>query len=322
MGVKDRWEYYYHKGAERVECAPHSLNLEPTNVCNLKCPGCSLSKERERGFMDLDLFSSLVEQAAKIGVEEIRLFLAGEPFLHKQIAQMVEQCTRRGLRSIIHTNASKMTPEQSKSVIEAGLTTISLSIDGDDKETYEAARLGAKFEKTIENARALLTQKQDLGAKQPHVIIQTLVDVGRPLDPPPGLVEQFQGVPVGHYKVLHPHNWRGEADVGDERRESARPNPCMFLWHELSVGWDGRVVGCCADLNGFFFRGDLKTDPILKIWNNRKSRELRRLHARRTPEDHSLCKGCSVPYQNQKVTPLGKVRKQELKKTVKWILGR
>ena len=321
MALRDRWETYYHQGAKRCLCPPHSLNIEPTNACNLRCTHCSLDPDRKRGFMELDRFVELVDQAASIGVEEIRLFLAGEPFLHKQIGQMIRACTDRGLLSIIHTNAAKMKPEHSREAIEAGLSVISISIDGATKQEYEASRCGAEFETTLENTVALLEQKRELGADGLQVIVQTLRPVGQPLSPPRVLRERFAGLPVNHFKVLHPHNWRGEAQVEQTRHETITPNPCMFLWHELSVRWDAKVVGCCADLNGFFIRGDLNSESIIEVWNNEKALELRRVHALGSPDDHPLCKGCSVPYQHQKVTPLSKVRKQEAKRRVKTLLG-
>lgn len=317
MKVRERWEYSYHRGRDNLSCPPHSLNLEPTNACNLACPNCSLDRSRKRGFMDPTLFSTLVEQAATIGVREIRLFLAGEPFLHKDIAKMVGLCQQHGLRSILHTNGALMDAHVSRAVMEAGLSVLSVSFDGADKAAYERARKGADFETTVENIRALLLQKQKSAADDLQVILQTIRPVGEPLEPSAAVVDLFRNLPVDHFKVIHPHNWRGEADVGATRRESERPNPCMFLWHELSVGWDGRVLGCCADLNGFWVRGDLTRQPIREVWNNEASRELRRIHARRAPSLHPLCKDCSVPYQTQKVTPQSRLVFEAVKARIK-----
>lgn len=314
MSIKRRWEYHYHKKNVVLPCPPHSLNLEPTNACNLKCAGCSLDVGRKRGMMDLGLFEKLARQAKQIGTEEIRLFLAGEPLLHKQIVEMVSTCTELSLRSIIHTNATNLTPEMSGRLVEAGLSTISLSIDGADKQTYEVARVGADFETTIENSRALLRYIKECGAEKPYVIIQMLRPENEPLEVPDALRELFRGLEVGHYKVLHYHNWRGEAAALRKKSEGTAPvYPCMFLWHELSVGYDGKVMGCCADLNGFLVRGDLTSESILDVWNNAEAQKLRKLHADGRPWDHPLCADCSVPFHKQKVTPLTNLYKERAK---------
>lgn len=322
MGIKSRWEYHYHKGNQALPCPPHSLNIEPTNICNLNCPGCSLDKGRDHGMMDIALFDQIAKQAADIGIEEVRLFLAGEPFLHKEIIGMISGCTDLGLRSIIHTNGMKLDKDKARGIIDAGLSVISFSIDGADKEEYEKARVGAKFDTVIQNVKALLELKRKGNAELPYVIIQSIIPVGGKLEPPPGLVSIFKRLPVGHFKPLHPHNWRGECDMEKIRAESPRPNPCMFLWHELSVGWDGRVMGCCADLNGFLIRGDLSKETIMDVWNNDEARLLRNVHTQRRPDQHPLCDNCSVPFQNQKVTPLKDVYKQTIKGGIKSLMGR
>jgi radical SAM protein with 4Fe4S-binding SPASM domain len=321
MSLRKRWEYHYHKGATELPVPPRSLNVEPTNVCNLRCGHCSLDRSVPTGYMSLDLFEAIMDQAASIGVEEIRLFLAGEPTLHKQLPEMVAGCTSRGLRSIIHSNATKLTPEKSRALIEAGLTLISVSIDGADPESYEVMRKGAKFDKTIENVQALLQLKKELGSEKPYVIIQTIRPADEPLEPPEELKALFQGLDVGHYKVLHPHNWRGESDVEAAALQNEKPSPCMFLWHELSVRWDGKVLGCCSDLNGSFIRGDLTQDSIMDVWNNHLAVALRRTHVENNHQAHPLCKNCSVPYQKQKVTPVSELYKQRAKSVVKKALA-
>ena len=272
--------------------------------------------------MEMDFFKSIARQAKEIGVKEIRLFLAGEPFVHKGIADMAAFCTEVGLRSIIHTNGMLLDNDKSQAIIDAGLSVISFSIDSADPKTYEAARAGAKFDRVIENAKTLLSLIKERKAKEPYVIIQSIVPVGQELVPDKRLTDLFEGLPVGHFKVLHPHNWRGEADVGESRKESETPNPCMFLWHELSVGWDGKVLGCCADLNGSFIRGDLTKESILDVWNNEKSMGIRGIHGKQSPFEHPLCAQCSVPFQNHKVTSLSNLYKQRLKRVVKSLLGR
>jgi radical SAM protein with 4Fe4S-binding SPASM domain len=214
-----------------------------------------------------------------------------------------------------------MDGEKARAVMEAGLTEISFSIDGIDKASYEHERPGAKFEDTMENIRSLLTQMKKARAKNPRVTIQSIVPVGHDLLPPKHVTQLLTGFGFLHYKVLNPHNWRGEVNIGRTRRESIKPNPCMFLWHELSIGWDGRVMGCCADLNGEFIRGDLKEESILDVWNNEKATALREAHANRAPFAHPLCRSCSVPYQKQKVTPLTRLYRQGIKDTVKAVFG-
>jgi hypothetical protein len=272
--------------------------------------------------MDLGLFGSLVDQAAAIGVREVRLFLAGEPFLHPDLATMIERCTARGLRSQVNTNATAMTPERSRAALDAGVSCLVISLDGADASTYEANRPGATFSRTVENVRALLAQRARRDAARTEVVVQTIRPVGEPLAPPPGLRALFAGLPAPGFKVIHPHNFRGESrEVAAPRRDLAAPVPCKFLWHQLDVAWDGRVLGCCADLNGFLVRGDLTRETILDVWNNEATSALRASH-RRPPSAHALCRDCSIPVQDPRVPSAARLALQEwVKKPAKAVLA-
>lgn len=69
---------------------PLSLQIEPTNCCNVSCICCSTKEStRPRGFMDLQLFREIVDNAANCKVRRLFLYLHGEPFLHPQIVEMI-----------------------------------------------------------------------------------------------------------------------------------------------------------------------------------------------------------------------------------------
>ena len=42
---------------------PHEIIIEPTNVCNLKCPVCptTYGMERKNGFMEFNVFKSIID---------------------------------------------------------------------------------------------------------------------------------------------------------------------------------------------------------------------------------------------------------------------
>ncbi|MBF0595826.1 MAG: SPASM domain-containing protein, partial [Candidatus Omnitrophica bacterium] len=54
--------------------------------------------------------------------------------------------------------------------------------------------------------------------------------------------------------------------------------PCDWLWQQLHVLWDGRVVPCCFDYDGLQVLGDLNKDTVAGIWNNSAFQQMRKLH--------------------------------------------
>jgi MoaA/NifB/PqqE/SkfB family radical SAM enzyme len=298
-----RYKYLWMTGNPASTRAPVALNIEPTNRCNLRCKFCSIDSGREFGDMDWDFFKSKVDEAAEIGVVSINLYLSGEPLLHPRIADMVAYVSEKGLFSYLHTNATPLTRKTAAALIDAGLDSISFSFDGEDKETYEAHRIGAKYERTLENIRGFLEEKKNRGASRPHARIQIIRDMERfdesriTYSPGEDFKALFEGLPLDGFHQITPFNLRGEKE---ELALPRRKNyfPCFQLWAGMSVSWNGRVAGCCADLNARCIIGDLNTQSILDVWNSEELRRMRELLIKREYGKVPLCARCSYLWTN------------------------
>ncbi|MGB9588801.1 MAG: radical SAM protein, partial [Armatimonadota bacterium] len=79
------WIAYRHT-QEICNYPPTRIWVEPTDYCTLQCKFCGnrLLRDEERGFMDLELFRQLVDEASG-KVHQLNLFHRGEPLLHPQI---------------------------------------------------------------------------------------------------------------------------------------------------------------------------------------------------------------------------------------------
>lgn len=284
--------YHFLRRSESIPGGPLYLNVEPTNACNLKCSICSTDGSRRRGFMDLSLFKKVVDEARESGVQKIALFLAGEPLLHKDIAEMVAYVVDHGLEARIRTNATLLTREKSEALLDAGLDFLGVSFDGDNKEDYESIRVGADYDQVLENVRGFLRLKKEKGLRKPFVSLQMIKLVDNPhqqIDP--AFIEQFAGLPIDEFSPINPHNWRGEKNDVEQRERGRNYYPCQFLWSALSITWDGRVV-CCADLNGRYALGDLKTQSFSEIWNAESVRHHRQLLRQGRFSELPLCAQC------------------------------
>ena len=85
---------------------PIVLSIEPSSVCQLKCPECytgtGLTK-RETIFIDFELYKSIIDKVYK-KTWIINLYFQGEAFLHKDIFQMIDYASKRNLMTVISTN--------------------------------------------------------------------------------------------------------------------------------------------------------------------------------------------------------------------------
>ena len=139
-----------------------SVQVEPTNCCNLDCIMCGRNKKRESGFMSFNTFKKIVDQSLSAGAIGIRLYHMGEPLLHKSIHEFVEYFNRQKQnyhyrppcvpRSIgIQTNGVLINEDLAFKLMKAGLNELAFSIDGRTPQEYEKIRKGTKFDRVLNN---------------------------------------------------------------------------------------------------------------------------------------------------------------------------
>lgn len=267
--------------------------MEPTNACNLKCYTCSIDGTRKRGFMDLDLFRRIIDQAAESGVYEVGLFLAGEPLLHKDLPYMAKYVGSKGLESWVVTNGTLLTGEKSEALLDAGVDGMWISFDGDNKEDYEKMRVGANYEEVIDNIKTFLQLKKERGMEKPLISIQMLKLLDNPnQEIDPEFIALFDGLPLDGIFARNPHDWRGEKEGIEQSERGHAYYPCQVPWTGMSIAWDGRVVGCSADLNGNQIFGDITRQSMMEIWNNEEMRRYRRLLKEKRYKELPLCAEC------------------------------
>jgi radical SAM protein with 4Fe4S-binding SPASM domain len=270
-----------------VKGFPNEITLELTNYCNLKCITCPHPKMvRAKGFMEMALVERVLEQAEGL-VELIDLDMFGESLMHPQFFEIVEKCRAKGIATLLNTNMSWETRKHLDALATRGPDMIVLSIDGATKETYEAVRVGAKWEKVLENVDYLLAQKP-----RSYTVLQMVVSTATEGD-----IEAFVGywkgkadrVRLHPYEVLDPD----QQDLAIEACRHPLRKPCVLPWRKMAISWDGTVVPCCADYDKIHPLGHAGEQSLVDIWNGEPLRRFREQHATGTAKDIALCSTCN-----------------------------
>jgi MoaA/NifB/PqqE/SkfB family radical SAM enzyme len=146
------------------------IQLSVTQCCNLACPMCSLQcgADLERRHIADDVLSALLDAAP--AVQYIGLQGLGEPLLNPRFPAVVSAFRRRlpaHGRLAVTTNGTLLTRDLAARVFDAGLNTVTFSIDGASKAIYERHRTGACFEALCANIKtatmlARATGREDL----------------------------------------------------------------------------------------------------------------------------------------------------------------
>jgi MoaA/NifB/PqqE/SkfB family radical SAM enzyme len=169
------WERFREK--ERVSGLPYIIVLDPTNVCNLKCPVCPTPRGdlvQPSGRIPLEQFKSFLGQVAPHTYRLI-LYNWGEPFLHRQIIEMLSFAHENRISTSISSNLNLLPREGAEALVLSGLDDLVVSCDGLSQETYEKYRVGGDLNKVIGNLNAIKAAKRKLGRSNPNIEFQFLV---------------------------------------------------------------------------------------------------------------------------------------------------
>ena len=133
----------------------NKLYIEPTNRCNLDCRTCMRNSwDEPMGYMSRDVFKQIIDGLKSFSpVPEIFFGGFGEPLSHPQIIEMVSEAKKTGAVVKLITNGILLTPDVSRSLLEAGIDFIWISIDGATPESYADIRLGAALPQVLENIK-------------------------------------------------------------------------------------------------------------------------------------------------------------------------
>ncbi len=288
---------------------PPIVNIEPTNICNLRCPLCitgSMQMKRPYGRMDFSHFKKFIDQVAD-KIIYITLYHQGEPYLHKQFNDMVSYAKSKGVYVATSTNAHFFTPELSAAVVDSGLDSMIISLDGVTRESYAKYRVLGQLDTVLDGIRNLVAAKQKANSKTPYLFLQFLVmkhneheipqvkQLARNLGVDRLLIKTTQVMTLQEAREWLPENEkyrRYELDEDEFKVKQGR-GVCPRVWMTTLIDWDGQVVPCCFDKNGEHAMGNLAAGETFdSIWKNKRYNDFRkRMLTDRNSID--ICRNCN-----------------------------
>ncbi len=268
---RKKWEEYPLKRI--VGRFPIHLDIEATSSCNLKCPFCITTHAKfEKGLMDFGVYKTIIDEGSEKGLNSLKLNWRGEPLIHPRLPEMISYAKDRGIIDVFfNTNASLLTEEKAANLIKAGVDRIIISFEGYEKEFYESQRVGAVFEKTLDNIKMLMKTRYNLNELLPWVRVQTVL-----LDELKPRVEQYSNFwneIVDEVAYIDLKNEVGRVSVG--KNDWA----CPQLWQRLTIAWDGTVMPCVNDTFCKMVFGKIPEISIEEVWKSERLETMRELHA-------------------------------------------
>jgi radical SAM protein with 4Fe4S-binding SPASM domain len=136
---------------------PEMIGWEITRQCNLSCPHCYTAAER-RAHDELSTAEclGLMDDAIALGAKTVG-WTGGEPLLRKDLEEIVAYGRDKGkLRQGVTTNGILLDESRARSLKEAGISYVQISLDGSDAAHNKVMRNATEeeFAKVIEAVRA------------------------------------------------------------------------------------------------------------------------------------------------------------------------
>ncbi len=285
---------------------PTHVDIESTNMCNLRCVMCPHGFEDEEyqrkfrktlGIMEWELYENIINEGAKKGMCSIKLNWRGEPLMAKSfLIEAIRYAKGKNILEIsINTNGLLLDENLCRDLISSGIDRVIISVDAATRNTYEKIRRGGDFKKLINNVNMFLAIRKELHTDKPYVRVQ--------------MVKMDENIhEVGDFIAM----WKEKADSisfqeytnrgESEERLTSRDSysgrlPCPQIWQRIVVTWDGNVIMCCRDWDSLNVLGRLDYlhgKDIEYFWKGREIKRIRDIHKKKELSKIKACAKCTL----------------------------
>ena len=292
---------------------PVFAQVEPTNICNLSCPLCLTVAQvggRAPSYLDYHAYKKFIDE---VGDNLLLLILWnwGEPFLHPDIFRMISDAKAYGIIVVSSTNGNVgfENEEKAKLLVQSGLDSLIVAVDGETQATYSEYRKGGDLSRVIEGIRTIIRVRNQLGSKTPIINMRFVAmrhnehemndvqkiakDLGvdyftvKTVFIPPESDNKLDPV---YAPVSRDLRWYDYYGPDYERKEKFFE--CMRPWKRITLDSGGRIIPCEFDFIGKYPFGVLGYDKnAIASWKSPFSSGFRK-GFKRGHNDYYLCEKC------------------------------
>lgn len=292
-----------------------SLYIEPSSICNFKCKFCDFHYNpkphfKGKGNMSMDTYSKVVSQLKELHFKykNINLFLHGESLVNKNLVKMIRIAKKEMLSDnlTLTTNGTFMSPEKLKQLVDAGITTILVSLDSIDKQYFKQFKGSDKLDITLKNidyALHHIPSNVQFGIKCTTSNHSNHIQSAQS----DKVIERFKDI-VQDSDNLHIHI-KNEISWPDQDKKLQNPilTPCELPFYQTVINFDGSVTSCCADITNSLMIGNVYVSHLKEIINSPQLKEIQKSFLIGNPPE--ICRHCMsrsmVNFDNCKDTLLG-----------------
>lgn len=164
--------FHFSEALQKPLVKPYWIYISLSHKCNFNCRMCGVKNILKDQELSFESIKRILDEIASWRSECTVLFTGGEPFLRKDIFDIIAHAASLGIKAEVVNNGSMIdSPAMAKRIIESGLGNIAISLDGASAETHDyiRGRQGA-YTKAI-NALGLLCREKKKNNKGPQISV-------------------------------------------------------------------------------------------------------------------------------------------------------
>lgn len=214
-----------------------------TRRCNLACAHC-YSDSRDQAYPG-ELTTDEARQMIR-GLKEyevpVLLFSGGEPLLRADLFELNRYARERGLRTVISTNGTLITPEMARKIKAEGFEYVGISLDGVGRNNDRFRGKAGAYDAALSGIRALIAAGQKVGLRYTFTR-QNLADL-------PALLKLVEAEKIDRVCFYHlAYAGRGhaiqEADLAHEQTRGAIDS--IYAWTRSLIAQGRRTEVLTVD---------------------------------------------------------------------------
>jgi len=290
----NRFIWYFAPKMNMLTRFPTHIDIEISNLCQLKCPMCYTTTDYyrskvEKSLLSFDYFKKIIDEISHHKVYSIRLSWRGEPLIHPQIIEMVTYAKNAGIKEVSFlTNGGLLKPKLIDDLILNGVDWITVSVDG-LFEIYEEYRKPLKFEETISSLKLIQKRKKELKQNKPVIKVQTIWPAIEN-NPEEYYMYMKDFVDEIAFNPLKDKRYYKEFDVNNYNSKYV----CPRLWQRIYVSSSGNIGFCLSDVYEEYIIGNIKDMTIQEAWSGVAFKTIREKHLNHERFEYSICRRCQA----------------------------
>lgn len=138
-----------------------SLELDLTNFCDNKCPGCTGMKDIN-AHLSLEQINKLIIDMKEVGIQSVIISGGGEPTLHPCFSEILYLIKSNGIKIGINTNGLSLTKEKIYAILDC-CEYCRFSLDAGTPEMFKKTHgmEAHHFNKIIDNIKTIVKIKKE-----------------------------------------------------------------------------------------------------------------------------------------------------------------